>query len=171
MYKAFNLFEAPGSMWIKRHMRHYAYRDQFNDETTLASQSYTIGTNARAVNNRNWPMIDDTRLTGEIPAGTCYGREIKLLCTEDAYFTFVCLNPRYGNRFNNYLLKERTPAQAAELLVLDGILEHITEVEMFLPADDEMTFFPIWLTSIDYRWSAVEGTLYAWIEGNVEGQD
>ena len=152
-------------------MRHYAYRDHFTAETAEASASYTFGTNARAVNKRNWPMLGDTRQAGEIPAGTCYTREIKLLCTEDAYFTFISLNPRYYRLLSKLLLRGLAEAQAIAILSDDGILEHITEVEQPLLADDEMTFFPIWATSINYRWSAVAGTLYAWIEGNVEGQD
>jgi len=58
---------------------HYKYRDYAEIAFTAEEQSYTLGTNANAVNPSNWPTVDP--ITGT----PIYGRDILFYATQDCY--------------------------------------------------------------------------------------
>jgi hypothetical protein len=71
----------------------------------------------------------------------------------------VSLNPEY--------LKQATLQSITKVVPTAPML--IFEREQFLPANEEITFYPTYGYALVFRGNLVGGTLYAWIEGNVEG--
>ena len=158
------MMEEPRSTWDKRFKaRHYSYRDYHSAATGLPA-TYVFGTNARGpglVNRWNWPALGDYPTLPGPPAMQCYAREVKVLCTEDCWILFVSVNPR----IIPLLATGYTAAQVAAL----GVPATITEIAQFLPADDEVTFYPTYGVAIVFYQSTVSGTIYIWAEGNAEG--
>ena len=158
-------YEENRATWDKRFkQRHYSYRDFHREVPVVGSSSsdyssYTFGTNARAVNTRNWP-----RSTDWATARNCYAREVKIVCeTQDCWFRFVSLNPRYLTMLN----QEYT----ADEIVSSGITEYITEVWQYLNSEDEITFYLTYGYSIDFYYQVSGANIYIYIEGNCEGSE
>ena len=155
--------EMPQSTWDKRFKaRHYSYRDHHVAVTGAAPTPYVFGSNARLVSKWNWPTVGD--YAGARP---CYAREVKVLCTEDCYVIIVSMNPVYLK-----LLGQRYTAQQ----IADGLTPHgeavpatITEIPQFMPADEQITWYPTYGVSIVFYQATTAGTIYIWPEGNVEG--
>lgn len=156
-------YEENLSTWDKRFkQRHYSYRDFHREVTVVGSSSddyssYVFGTNARAINFRNWPRSTDYATAVDV-----YAREIKLVCTvQDCWFRFVCLNPRYLTLLNQgYTATEITDM---------GVTQYITEVWQQLLAEDEVTFYPTYGYSIDFYYAVAGANIYIYVEGNAEG--
>lgn len=176
--------EEPRATWDKRFKaRHYSYRDCHTVATTvtvellalaqaLASLAagqvstallYVFGANARLTLNPYTLALP----TGPQGYGAiawpiqCYAREVKVLCTEDAWVKFVSLNPEYLRQATVQSLTKVAPT-APQL---------IFEKEMFLPADDEITFYPTYGYALVFRGNTASGALYLWAEGNTEGDE
>ena len=157
-------YEEPKATWDKRFKaRHYSYRDSHSATTGLPTPpaTYTFGTNARAISRWNWPALGDYTTLPGAPTMQCYAREVKVLCTEDCWIIFVSMNPRYIT----LLTTGYTTAQITAL----GVPATITEVAQFIPADDEITFYPTYGTAIVFYQDTASGTIYISAEGNVEG--
>jgi len=155
-------YEEPRATWDKRFKsRHYSYRDFHLAVTGAVPQSYVFGANARATSRWNWPALGDYPALPGAPTMQCYAREVKVLCTEDCWVMFVSVNPRYIA----FLVTGYTAAQIAAL----GVPATITEIAQFIPADDEITFYPTYGTAIVFYQATASGTIYIWCEGNVEG--
>jgi len=156
-------YEEPRATWDKRFKsRHYSYRD-YHSATTGAPASYVFGANARVTSRWNWPTLGDYPALPGAPTMQCFAREVKVLCTEDCWIMFVSVNPRYIA----FLTTGYTAAQIAAL----GVPATITEVAQFMPADEEITFYPTYGTAIVFYQATASGTIYIWIEGNVEGSE
>ena len=165
-------YESPIASQDKRFKaRHYAYRDFTSATTSATPVSYTVGTTARAVNARNWPMLGDTRLSTEIPAQNTYARSIMVQCTQDAWIIISSVNPRYIRLYVRYLAEGLTVAQAVARLSGQSIALTITETPMFIPQDAILTFRPTLGAAVTYYMNAVAGTIRLWIEGNTEGSE
>jgi hypothetical protein len=156
------LQEDPQATWDKRFKaRHYAYRDFHIAITGPAPATYVFGTNARAISRWNWPALDDFTTILESARLPCYAREVKVLCTEDCWVVFISLNP-IAIRLAEI---DYTAAQIAAL----GVPATITEIAQFIPADDEITFYPTYGTAIVFYQATLSGTIYIYAEGNTEG--
>lgn len=153
--------EEPRATWEKRFFqRHYSYRDYYQTTTSVltAEQAlalfaqqdpsvfYVFGTAAKMISVDNWP-------------NNCYAREVLLYCSQDAWVRLISINPAY--------------VQEAVLQAFTGVAptksQTILEVEMFLPANTYMRFYPTYGYGIVFRADTVAGTLRIWVEGNVEG--
>ncbi len=167
------IWEAPKAAQDKRFKaRHYTYRDYYSATTAAApATAYTFGTNARAVNARNWPLIGDTRLSTEIEAQNTYARSVMIQCTEDAMFIMISLNPRYIRLYARYLAEGLTAAQAVAKLSGQSISQTITEVPQFIPAAAMITFYPTLGAAMTHFLVTAAGTIRVWIEGNSEGSE
>ena len=158
--------EALGATWEKRFFqRHYTYRDYHSAalgaNPAAAAATYIFGTNTRLISTWNWPHADDPYIMGP-PKKTCLAREVKVLSTENCLIRFISLNPLY--------IGLASLGYSAEQLVKLNVPQYITETPMLLLADDEVTFYPTYGYAINfYQPIAGQGTLYIWIEGNVEG--
>ncbi len=165
-------YEEPRASQDKRFKaRHYSYRDFVSATTTAVPVSYTIGTTARAVNARNWPMLGDTRLSTEIPAQNTYARSIMVQCTQDAWIIISSINPRYIRLYVRYLAEGLSVAQSVARLAGQGISLTITETPMFIPQVAILTFRPTLGAAVTYYMNTVTGTIRLWIEGNTEGSE
>jgi hypothetical protein len=174
------LSENSRATWDKRYkQRHYGYRD-FAELSPLAITAdealsryeagnnnayYVFGTNARAVAKFNWPQEEDWK-NEAIPGVdglSCYAREVLLLSDVDAWVRLVSENPVY----------ERLVSQgySVEEIAAYDTPKHITEVELWVPSGDYIRLYPTLAYAVIFRANAVAGTLYVWIDGNVEGDD
>lgn len=173
--------EEPRATWEKRfQQKHYSYRDFHTVATTITLELlalaqaltdlvagltstaflYVFGTNARATINPYTlalPVPQPYGLTAY--PSQCYAREVKVMCTEDAWVKIVSLNPEY--------LRQVTLQAFTKVVPTDPML--IFEREMFLPANEEITFYPTYGYALVFRANTLAGTLYIWCEGNVEG--
>lgn len=168
------VFENPKAVHDKRFLaRHYNYRDYYSTTTgadpTAAAASYIFGAAARAVNNRNWPMLGDTRQRNELPAQNTYARSIMIQCTEDANIIISSINPRYLRLYTRYVLEEIPLVDIVRRLANEGITVTITEVPMFIPANALLTFYPTMGYAITFYQNTASGTIRIWSEGNQEG--
>ena len=156
------MMEEPRATWEKAlFSRHYAYRDFHSAATGAVPAAYVFGANARLVSKYNWPQAGDWA-----NARPCYAREVKVLCTEDCWVVLVSLNPLYLA-----LLAQGYSAQqiAAGQTPLGAIPATVTEVPQFLPADEQITWYPKYAVSVAWYMATVPGVIYVWCEGNVEG--
>ena len=158
------LYEDPQATWDKRFKaRHYAYRDFHSATTGPVPAVYVFGTNARAISRWNWPQFGDIP-PGVIPGGNrmpCYAREVKVLCTEDCWVVFTSVNPEYVRLVE----MDYTGDQIAAY----GVPMTVTEVPQFLPADEQITWYPTYAISVAWYQATVPGVIYIWAEGNTEG--
>lgn len=177
-----SLNELSISSWQRRNFaRHYPYFDSaqlttlvgYTEATALASALqnlanklqqgntwYQYGTNTKAkiiniatslaAGTQNWP-------TG------CYGREILMYCTQDAYIQFIVVNPEY--------LKELVIQAATNNQKRTSSNQLLYEKEFFLPAENYKRRFLFYGYGIVYRASAVQGTLHVDIEASVAGDE
>lgn len=175
--------EEPRATWDKRFKaRHYSYRDFHAVPTTVTLEIlalaqaladlvagltstaflYIFGTNALATINPYTLALPIPQAYGAIAWPTqCYAREVKVLCTQDAWVKIVSLNPEY--------LRQATLQGFTKVVPTAPML--IFEREMFLPANEEITFYPTYGYALVFRGNTVAGTLYAWVEGNTEGDE
>jgi len=155
-------YEEPRATWDKRFKaRHYSYRDFHSAATGAAPAVYVFGANAGAVSRWNWPTLGDFPTLPGTPTMQCYAREVKVLCTENCWVIFVSVNPRYIA----LLVTGYTAAQIAAL----GVPATITEIAEFIPADEQITWYPTYAVSVAWYQATVPGVIYVWCEGNVEG--
>jgi hypothetical protein len=167
--------------WDKRFKaRHYSYRDFHTVGTTVTAELlalaqaiaslaagavstaflYVFGTNARATINPYTLALPIPQAYGVTAWPTyCYAREVKVMCTEDAWVKIVSLNPEY--------LKQATLQSMTN--VVPTAPQLIFEREQFLPANEEITFYPTYGYALVFRGNTAGGTLYLWVEGNTEG--
>lgn len=166
--------------WQKRFMQgHYSYRDSHVVATQVLTEAqaaalalvaigagqastvayYVFGTNARAKLNP-FAVPPFSQPYGAIlwPA-SCYAREVKFYCDQDAYVSIVSVNPDY--------LKEATIH--AYTKVVPTAPQLLFEAEQPLPMGEQITFSPTYGYSVVFRAATVSGTLSMWVEGNVEG--
>jgi hypothetical protein len=159
-------YEEPRATWDKRYkQRHYSYRDFHTATTSGSPATYTFGTNARAISKVNWPAMGD--FVGQPGPGAlaCYGREVEVQCTKDAWVVIVSVNPRYLTM----LALGYTATQIAALV--PAVPATITEVAMFVPQGSTRTFYPTYGSAIVFYQDSESGTIRIWIEGNVEGTE
>lgn len=153
-------FESNEATWDKRFKaKHYSYRDFMRDTTTTSTlETYVFGTNARAISNYNWPTLGDWTL-----AVNTYARSVMIQATTDTWIRLVSVNPYY-------LLLINQGYSTAEITGR-GITQYINEVEQIIPTGAMVTFYPTYGYSIEYRFVAITGTIYVFIEGNGEGNE
>lgn len=186
------LFEAPIGSWENRYNAdHYSYRDsqsgtalflgagvlgEMAELALLATQAplgvpgtvyYPFGYNAR--NNAltgaigRWPNLGDYgyATTSLVPRGQCYARAVKITVEADTWIRFISLNPLYTVLVNQFY--------STALIASWGITTTITEVEQWIGAGDEATFYPTYGVALAYRANTADGNIYISMEGNVEG--
>lgn len=152
--------------WDKRFkQRHYSYRDFYWAATSTTPETYVFGTRARATSRVNWPAVGDFVGQPGTPALPCYGREVMVMCTEDAWIIIVSVNPRYLTM----LATGYTVAQIAAMT--PAVPATITEVAEFIPKNAILTFHPTYGSAIVFWQSTASGIIRIWIEGNVEGTE
>jgi len=158
------VYEDPQATWEKAFFsRHYAYRDFHSAATGAVPATYVFGTNTRAISKWNWPQAGDIP-PGTIPGGRrmpCYAREVKVLCTEDAWIVLTSINPDY--------VRMVEMDYTAEQIAAYGIPAYLVEVPQYLPADEQITWYPKYAVSVAWYMATVPGVIYVWCEGNVEG--
>lgn len=169
--------EAPRATWEQKYMaNHYGYRD-FNAALTtalpvpptpawLTANTYVFGTNARAINARNWPNVGDWD-----GARGVYARSILVQSDQDAWMVISSINPRWVTDYINLIARRISSANALGQLAAAGILQLITEVPQFIPAGAMMTFRPTLGYSVTVYQNIVPGIIRFWIEGNAEGAE
>lgn len=177
-----SILEEPRATWEKRfEAKHYSYRDFHRPATVVMSGVpnalldptgevdafsrftalnttvyYIFGNNARGNSPANWPRLGDHEY-----ARTAYAREVLVMCDEDCWIRFVCMNPEYV----------RQAVLAAATGVAPSASMLIYEEPMFIEAGVYMRFFLTYGYAVVY-WAApsgVAGTLSIWCEGNAEG--
>lgn len=170
-----NFEESPRATWNQKYMAvHYGYRD-FNAALTtalpvpptpawLTANTYVFGTNARAINARNWPITGDW--DGARPV---YARTVMVQCTQDAWIVINSINPRWVTAYITLLARYISSADAIGQLAAAGIPQTITEVPQFIPAGTIMNFSPTLGASITYYQDTLPGIIRFWIQGNAEG--
>ena len=158
--------EEPRASWEKRfNARHYSYRDFHTAPTGAVPTAYVFGANARLPplgSKWNWPTLGDW-----LGARPCYAREVKVLCTEDCYVRFISLNPVYLTLLNEGYTNHQILNGLTR--IGEAVPATITEVPEFMPADEQITWFPTYGVSIVFYQATLVGTVYVWVEGNVEG--
>lgn len=169
--------ESPRATWDKKYMAtHYGYRD-FEARLTgampdpdvpaqVAAATYVFGTNARAINIRNWPHLGDF----DGARGT-YARSIMIQCAQDAWIVIVSINPRWVMEYIMLVARGVSLADALGQLTTRGVPQTITEVPQFIPAGAMITFRPALGVSVTSWLNTVPGIINFWIEGNVEGAE
>lgn len=153
---------------------HYGYRDFHAGLTTtipvtaaqLVDATYSFGTNARALNNRNWPNISD--FDG---ARTVFARSVMVQCTQNAWIALVSICPRWVTDYITLIARDISSTDAVGRLSDLGISQFITEVPQYIPANSMITFHPTLGVSVIFYQVTLPGIIRFWIEGNAEGAE